>query len=523
MNINNEYKKILQSYNSKEFNIVINKGKKFVKRFGEMPEIYNLIGLSYEMLNNKLEAISNFEKSLELNPKSLSALVNLGNNYKDLKNYNKSEEFYKKLISIDANYLKAYGNYGNLLRMKNDYAGAIKQYQTGISIYEKQGKQVNNIQLFYYNLALAYQSMGNFKDTIEQANIVLKFDPKFTRADHLISACKKYQSPEDPHILEMEHKLNNLKLSEFGKICLYYALGKAYEDIRDYKKSFNNLELANDGYQKILKYNFNEEIELFRHIKSAFDKFQIDESSNYNKKRMIFIVGMPRSGTTLMEQIITTDRNISAGGEMDILPNLIGKYFAKDKIKGEIKDINEVIKKNNLDEIAEEFYENLTKINLDKNIITDKSPLNFLWIGFIKIIFPNAKIINCTRDPKNNCFSIYKLLFEGNLYWSYSLKDVARYYKLYSELIKFWKSKYPNFIYDASYEDVVNSPETTIKKIIEFCDLEWNKEFLKFYNNKNPIKTNSSNQARKPLYKSSLNISEKYGKYLNEMFKILEN
>ena len=150
-------------------------------------------------------------------------------------------------------------------------------------------------------------------------------------------------------------------------------------------------------------------------------------------------------------------------------------------------------------------------------------PLNFLWIGFIKLIFPNAKVINCTRDPLNNCFSIYKLLFEGNLYWSYSLADVANYYNLYRDLMKFWKEKYPEFICDAPYEEIVNNPQKSIKEITEFCNLKWSDDFLKFYNNKKPIRTNSSNQARQPLYKSSLNISEKYGEHLDEISKILDN
>ena len=241
---------------------------------------------------------------------------------------------------------------------------------------------------------MAYQSIGDFESTIEQAKIVLKLDPKFTRADHLISGCKKYQTKEDSHIKEMEHKLANIKLSEFGKVCLYYALGKAYEDIGDYKKSFKNLEQANHNYRNILNYNFGTEFDLFKYIKDAFKTFNASNTNEASEKRMIFILGMPRSGTTLMEQIITTDQNISGGGEMPILPDLIGKYFAKDRIKGELKDINKVIKEHGLNKINKEFYNNLSKINLSKNIITDKSPLNFLWIGFIKLIFPNAKVIN---------------------------------------------------------------------------------------------------------------------------------
>ena len=123
MEIKTEYQKLLNYYNSRKFDLVINKSKGFIKNFGAIPEVYNLVGLSYEMLNKKIEAIENFEKSLELNTKNVSALVNLGNNHKDLKNFKKSEEYYKKLIEVDPNYIRAYANYGNLLRMMNEYEG----------------------------------------------------------------------------------------------------------------------------------------------------------------------------------------------------------------------------------------------------------------------------------------------------------------------------------------------------------------------------------------------------------------
>ena len=153
--------------------------------------------------------------------------------------------------------------------------------------------------------------------------------------------------------------------------------------------------------------------------------------------------------------------------------------------------------------------------------MTDKAPLNFRWIGFIKNIFPNAKIIHCNRDPKNNCFSIFKNLFEGGLNFSYNQNDLVKYYKSYLNLMEFWKSKYSDSIFDIKYENLISNSEEEIKKIIKFCNLEWEDNCLSFHNNKTPIKTMSTAQARKPIYKSSIKGFDKFKDYFSILDKNL--
>ncbi|MDC3184969.1 sulfotransferase [Candidatus Pelagibacter sp.] len=523
MDLKTEFRKILQHYRQKNFHLTIEKSDKFLKKFGDYAEIYNLKGLCYEAQNQKEKAVTNYQKVLSIDPQSLPSLVNLGNVNKDLKNFDIAERYYLQVIKINPNYIKAYSNYANLLSKTNRTDESIKNYKKSLELFYKTNENPKNALLIHYNLGLVYETVGDVSAVRSQVEIMLKIDPKFTRADYLLSTSKKY-SKGDKHIEEMEHKLNNYNLTKFSKTLLYFSLGKAYEDIKDYQKSYEKLKLANDSYREIIELNFNFESEkdFFNNIKEEFKNFDKSFESNYKEKKMIFIMGMPRSGTTLMEQIISTNDKVSAGGEMESLPNLIGHYFVKDRAKGKLKNIEEALKKNDPTEISKEFYKYLEKYNLNKNIITDKSVLNFLFIGHIKCLFPNAKIIHCKRDPGNNCFSIYKLLFEGSMYWSYSQSEVAQYYKLYEDLMIFWKSKYPDFICDAEYEKIIEHPEKEIKRIIEFCDLEWDDKYLKFYENKNPIRTNSSDQARKPIYKGSLNKVAKYEQYLSEMFSILE-
>ena len=172
-----------------------------------------------------------------------------------------------------------------------------------------------------------------------------------------------------------------------------------------------------------------------------------------------------------------------------------------------------------LEKLKKDYLDFIKNFEFKEKYISDKAPLNFRWIGFINILFPNAKIIHCTRDARNNCLSMFKNLFEGGLNFTYSQEDLVEYYKNYQDLMNFWKLKNPDTIIDVKYEDLIINNEDEIKRIIKFCNLEWDANCLLFYKNKSPIKTMSTSQARKPIYKSSINAFDKFKDY----FTILDN
>jgi len=174
-----------------------------------------------------------------------------------------------------------------------------------------------------------------------------------------------------------------------------------------------------------------------------------------------------------------------------------------------------------IDDLKIEYINLLKKFDYKEDFITDKAPLNFRWIGFIKILFPNSKIIHCTRNAKDNCLSLYKNFFEGGLNFTYNQKELGSYYNLYLDLMSYWKKLFPDSIYDIEYEQMLDKQELKSKEIINFCGLDWESQCLKFYENKAPIKTMSTAQARKPLYGTSVNSFEKYSSYLSELNKII--
>ena len=173
------------------------------------------------------------------------------------------------------------------------------------------------------------------------------------------------------------------------------------------------------------------------------------------------------------------------------------------------------------DQLRKNYYDYLKRFNFNESFITDKAPLNFRWIGLIRILFPNAKIIHCSRNSKDNCLSLYKNFFEGGLNFSYNQKELVTYYKLYLDLMNFWKNLLPNSIYEANYEKLINNPRDEINKMISFCGLSWEEDCVQFHNNKAPIKTMSTAQARRPIYKSSVNSFKKFSPFLTDINKLI--
>jgi len=318
------------------------------------------------------------------------------------------------------------------------------------------------------------------------------------------------------------YKDNNLKIND--KSELLFSIAKAHEDLGDYEKSFKYFDQANKFKKKNSIYNFPREEKLFRNIKKFFGTHEFNKNKKiFDNRKIIFICGMPRSGTTLVEQILSSHNKIFGAGELNFLRQATSKFFVlEDKLNNQ-KIIEEINSPDNILNI--EYYKLINYLKIKESVITDKAPQNYIWIGFIKYFFPNAKIIHCYRNSKDVFLSIYKNNFGSNdMDWSYDPASIVKYYKLYLDLMKFWKYKYKKFIYDLSYEKLVEDSENQIKNLLNYCDLEWDKNCLNHNKySKTAIQTVSISQARKPIYKSSVNSSKIYAKYLDNYFNLLDN
>jgi tetratricopeptide (TPR) repeat protein len=514
-NIETEIKILLNLFNSAKFEILISKAKKLIRKAPEYLILYNILGSAYQNIGELKLAKETFTKGYKMDPNNIAIMNNLANVYKNIGEIQLSENLFKKIIEKKPDYINAYVNYGNLKRDNNDFEFAIDLYNKALEINPR-------IPTILYSLALAYQGLGKFDLAIDYAKKTLEIEPKFTQADMLISQSMKYEAG-DLHYDEMNLKINSLILNDEQKTNLLFALAKAEEDMGLIEKSFNNLDIANSTRRKSLNFNINNETTFFNQLKNIFTKIDITKNftNNIEEKKIIFILGMPRSGTSLTEQIITSHSSVFGAGELPQLSRIVKTKLMINDDLSEENILNLVKNEDFANQLRIDYYNYLKRFNASEPFITDKAPLNFRWIAFIKILFPNSKIIHCSRNPKDNCLSIFKNFFEAGLDFGYNQKELGTYYNLYLDLMNFWNEKFPNTIYNAQYEKIIEDPENEIKSMIKFCDLSWEDNCLKFYNNKTPIKTLSTAQARKPIYNSSKNSFKKFAPYLSDLNKLI--
>ena len=354
----------------------------------------------------------------------------------------------------------------------------------------------------------------------------VKLNPKYLESHRSLSRLSKYKTNNDEHFIQLREiykKTSNDDLE--NKSSIAFALAKAYEDISDYDKSFTFYKEANTLYRKKVTFSIIQEEENFKEIKDTFSKKLYEKYLNTGnlKNSPIFIIGMPRSGTTLIEQILSNHPKVFGADEIEFIPDLVKKNFRDNKLTLYFNNIINFDQKI-LKEIGDEYISKINNISENSERSTDKLTTNFLFIGLIKLILPKSKIVHCYRNSRDNCLSIFKNHFpSGKINYAYSLDEIVKYYNLYYDLMDYWRKLLPNFIFDIKYENLISNTKNEINDLLEFCNLNWSDSCLNFYENKRPIKTASHIQARSKIYKTSVDSWKKYEKNLSDHFKKLIN
>lgn len=352
----------------------------------------------------------------------------------------------------------------------------------------------------------------------EEAREVLKkakeVNPNYPLIYFTLSNIKRFESEDDEDFQSMLKLTEDTKgMGSTFKSSLYFALGKGYENMKQYDKAFECLEIANNAKRQTLPYDVNGQDAFFERIKVEYSPEVLKEFSNNgcDSNVPVFIVGMPRSGTTLTEQIISSHPDVFGAGE---LPDV-----------QRTKRRMGIIKTDVLKEAGETYLELSTardKAGTAKRI-TDKMPGNYLNIGLILSILPNAYIIHCRRSPMDTCLSNYKQNFMVGQYWSYDLEELGDEYLRYLDLMAYWHEQFPGHILDISYEDTVSDLETQARRLIDHIDLEWNDACLEPHKQKRAVLTASKTQVTKPVYQSSVEKWRRYEKQFQPLVEKLKD
>lgn len=476
---------------------------------------YNNLGNIYRETGKFEDSIAMFKKVLELKPDFAEAWYNLGLAYRFSLDGDNAVYAFKKAIEIKKDYVRAICNKGICYyKLLDDSESALMDFDKAI--------EIDSEYIFpYLHKASIYQNLGRFEDAEKILRKAIEINELSVSA-YLALADTKLISEKDTSRLQVI--LEEEKLGINQSVSIQFALGKIFNDSKQYDKAFLYYDTAN----KLFRENYEYDIQNFKNeiskIKQIFDESFIQKNSVYGSESElpVFIIGMPRSGTTLIEQIIASHPDVYGGGELHLLrtklTELPGRPEDLDVYHDEILQLNP----SEIKLLAENYLSELKKLDNNASRITNKLPHNFLSAGLIAILYPNARIIHCKRDPMANCLSIYFQLFEGMHPYAYNLRELGTYYREYITLMKHWDNVLPNHIHTINYEDLIGDIETTSKHLIEYIGLQWDERCLRYFENERIVSTASKWQVRQPIYTSSIDSWRHYADYLDELKSVIE-
>lgn len=455
-------------------------------------------------------ALSHGAQAVTLAPKDAESHYNYGLALAENQQYDLAIKHYRKVLQLNPRHIYAFNNLGSACEKSGDIYAAEEAYKNAVRVNPKNAEAYNN-------LGALFSANGDLENARTCFDKAIEIAPAFVSAHCNISTIKKYKS-EDPHIAMLEQLktyINNVPVEE--QIKYWFAYGKACNDTKRYSDSFESYQRGNLLKRSTYKYDESIMQKNIEDIIQRFDSKLLKKSSYFEDPTPVFIVGMPRSGTTLIEQIISSHSAVYGAGELKDLGEII---CAEANLHPESSYIDwlQLASTDDLLKVAQRYVTRLREHDKKAILITDKMPGNFFFVGLIHMVFPKAKIIHCMRNPMDTCLSNYMILFKETLPFAYDLKELGSYYRMYDRLMKHWQSIMPaDAMIEVSYEEVVNDLEGQARRIIEYCGLSWEVHCLEFYKNQRLVKTASVSQVRQPLYNSSVERWKPYEAWLSSL------
>ena len=509
------------------------------------PELKSVSSFIHEGKLKKAEHLCrDYLKNKPHNIEAMRLLAKIG---KELHVYDDSEFLLESCLVFDEENTEVALEYIDVLIKRQKYAKALKEAE---KLYKKDSEnlqfmiayavtlQQTNKQeeaLNIYNKVLEIdknnpevllskghllKTFGNLKESIKSYKSSYNIDKYYGDAYWSLANLKTYIF-SDKEIKSLEKMVKDMYLNENEKTYMHFALGKAFEDCKDYKKSFYHYKLGNDIKKQSIKFDlkiFDEECLNQKEVCTR-DLFEIKNDWGNDSVEPIFILGLPRVGSTLLEQILASHSMVEATHE---LPNILAISHKLNLRKALEKssrypDILLSLSAPQLKMIGEQYINDAAIFRTGKKYFIDKMPNNFRHIGLIKLILPKAKIIDIRRGSMSACFACYKQLFAEGQEFTYDFKDLAGYYNNYVELMDHWNKVIPNQILSIKYEDLINDFEISVNKILDYCKLPFEQSCIDFYKNKRSVRTPSSEQVRQPIFKSGLDYWKNYESNLDEL------
>jgi tetratricopeptide (TPR) repeat protein len=501
------------------------------------------------------QAVTCYQRALELNPQNLHCWVRLGGVLGKLELHKQAEHCYANALNLNRDDDEIWASLAHCLRRQDRLDEAVSIYlerlkhnssntrlltEAGSALLQR-GDVVQSMSAFkeavrldpnlaeaHYGLGATCAEEGDFSAAERHYREALRLDPASTLPYPTLAAITRFKGQE-PLISEMEDRLQTVAHEDASnRINLHFALGKAYDDSGSYDASFDHYKQGNKLYRDQISYSSEAQRKFGNSVIRHFDQATVNTltQSGLRSEAPIFIVGMPRSGTSLVEQIIASHPEVYGGGELTViqreLMSVLGASSLKNLANMDAERFISIPGSRQTD-IARKALLAMQHRAAGARLITDKMPQNFLLLGLLHGLFPDAKIIHCRRNPLDTCISCFTILFQEGQEFSYDLSELGDYYGMYTTLMTHWETVLPpNTILNIEYESVVDDIRGAAQRLLHHCGLRWDEACVSFHETKRPVRTASVYQVRQPLYKSSVGRWRRFEKHLRPLYASLE-
>jgi tetratricopeptide (TPR) repeat protein len=498
----------------------------------DLAESHNNLGYLLHSLGRMDEAIVHYEKALVIKPAYAEAHNNLGNTLHKLGRSEEAFAHYREALAINPNYAEAHDNLGIALAALGQYEEAVACHEKSLAISPDDAETHNHFGNTLHMLGRSEAAIAHHKQAVAARPNGPEFHSDFGHALHALGrlseatsafaraisltpgkvryfwnlASSKRFTATDQHLAAMqEFARDSSSLPVEEQIELHFALGKALADVGEQQQAFNHILQGNSLKRRHIVYDEATTLQRFERIGKVFTAGLLREKSGLGDPSEIpvFIVGMPRSGTTLVEQILASHPDVFGAGELAEMGKLAAGVSGPNG--SEFPEAVAAMSGEQLHQLGGNYLRTVCRMAPKAKRITDKLPGNFLRVGLIHLALPKARIIHTRRDLRDTALSCFSILWPSGMEQTYDLAELGRYCRTYEALMEHWRRVLPKgAMLEVQYEDVVENLEEQARRIVEHCGLEWNDACLAFHRTERSVRTASASQVRQPIYTSSV-------------------
>lgn len=452
----------------------------------------------------------------KLAPDYFGAWIDLSRALTEFEQLDEAREAIHQVIQLESQLAYPYVLLGNLETKVGDYEAAVSAFEQALDKQSNHGGALAG-------LGHALKTIGRQDEAIDRYRNCVRNYPSFGEAWWSLANLKTFRFTDD-EIAVMEKHVDQERLIDETRVNINFALGKAYEDRGDYSNAFDRYDRGNKLRRPHESYDPVQTETVHDHIIKTITPELLESCAGFGDPRPdpIFIVGLPRSGSTLIEQILASHSMVDGTHELPDLPRVIRTINQWQVHSKGYPEALPLLDEVHFKELGEQYLESTRRYRKGAPRFTDKMPNNFSMVGLLALILPNAKIVNARRHPLDSCMGSYKQLFYRGQAFTYDLVELGEYYLEYQRMMDFWHDILPGRVLDVHYEDMVADQENQTRRLIEHCALPWENDCLRFYETDRAVNTASSEQVRQPIYSKSVNSWRRFESHLGPLIEVLE-